>query len=147
MEELGHGPVSRLSRPIIKMGKRLGHQQEHNAVIYETALCAANRRGTKRKDVGLFGCQSLEDALWCLQSAPLLEDLAEWSHWSMVFEPEHGNLKAFLERNPGTEKYLDMIFPQLALKCLAIKSHALKCLASKCLVPTYQQNHSFCLTK
>ena len=49
----------------------------------------------------MFGSQRVDSALLCLQSAPLLEDLAEWSHWTMVFEPEHGDLKAFLERNLG----------------------------------------------
>ena len=61
----------------------------------------SRRNESKQKEVGLFGPQSLESALACLLSAPLLEDLAEWSHWTMVFEPEHGTLKAFLEKNPG----------------------------------------------
>ena len=55
----------------------------------------------KKQQVGLLGTQSLERALGCLNSAPLLEDLAEWTHWDVVFEPEHGDLKSFIESGPG----------------------------------------------
>ncbi|XP_038073872.1 uncharacterized protein LOC119741972 [Patiria miniata] len=126
VEELGHGPVNRLSQQIIKMAATVNQPEEQNAVIYETALCASNRRNeSKHKEVGLFGSQSLESALACLASAPLLEDLAEWSHWSMVFEPEHGNLKAFLERNPGQS-----VSPPIEINALEVRPGVLLRLAT-----------------
>jgi len=46
--------------------------------------------------VGVRGHQSLQAALDCLRSAPLLEDLSEWSHWDLVFQPQFGKLSDFL---------------------------------------------------
>ncbi|XP_033634434.1 uncharacterized protein LOC117295789 isoform X1 [Asterias rubens] len=129
VEELGHGPVNRLSQPLIKMAATLGrhYQQDSNAVIYETALCAANRRNeSKNKEVGLFGSQRVDSALLCLQSAPLLEDLAEWSHWTMVFEPEHGDLKAFLESNLGLT-----LSPPIKINALEVRPGVLLRLATE----------------
>lgn len=52
--------------------------------------------------VGLLGPVTREDAVASLVSAPLLEDLAEWADWELVFEPQHGPLKEFIERHCGT---------------------------------------------
>ena len=46
--------------------------------------------------VGVLGHQSKQDALSRLKEAPLLEDLAEWSHWELVFQPQFGKLSDFL---------------------------------------------------
>ena len=51
--------------------------------------------------VGLLGQQSRDMALSCLQACPLLEDLEEWSQWAMVFQPEHGPLKTFVQKYGG----------------------------------------------
>ena len=51
-----------------------------------------------KQGVGVLGHQSREDALSCLQRAPLLEDLKQWSHWELVYQPQHGPLEAFLQR-------------------------------------------------
>ena len=48
--------------------------------------------------VGVLGHRTAEDALSCLQRAPLLEDLSSWSHWDLVFRPQLGNLRKFLEK-------------------------------------------------
>ena len=48
--------------------------------------------------VGILGHQSREDALSCLRKAPLLEDLRQWSHWELIYQPEHGDLEVFLQR-------------------------------------------------
>lgn len=53
-----------------------------------------------KQGVGILGHQSPEDALSCLQSAPLLEDLKQWSHWELVFQPQHGALEEFLQKQP-----------------------------------------------
>ena len=49
----------------------------------------------------MLGHQTRDAALACLQNCPLLEDLERWSHWSLVFEPQHGNLKDFLQKYGG----------------------------------------------
>ena len=51
--------------------------------------------------VGMLGHQTKEAAKICLHNCPLLEDLAEWSQWSLVFEPEHGKLKDFIQKYGG----------------------------------------------
>ena len=51
--------------------------------------------------VGIIGHQSKEKALCCLQQCPLLEDLAEWSHWDLVFRPELGDLREFVQKYGG----------------------------------------------
>ena len=50
-----------------------------------------------KNSVGVLGHQSREDALSCLQSAPLLEDLKQWSHWNLIYQPQHGRLEQFLQ--------------------------------------------------
>ena len=55
-----------------------------------------------RKDIhslakgDLLGPKSPNDALLCLKQAPLLEDLASWSHWDLVFAPYLGDIAVFL---------------------------------------------------
>ena len=53
------------------------------------------------RQVGILGHQTREQALACLQTCPLLDDLAEWSHWALVFEPELGGLKDFVQKYGG----------------------------------------------
>lgn len=48
--------------------------------------------------VGVLGHKTCHDAITCLKRAPLLEDLAYWSHWGLVFKPQHGELANFIER-------------------------------------------------
>lgn len=48
--------------------------------------------------VGVLGHKTSKDAVTCLKRAPLLEDLARWSHWDLVFKPQHGELAKFIER-------------------------------------------------
>lgn len=52
--------------------------------------------------VGLLGDVSREQAMASLLTAPLLEDLAEWSQWELVFQPNHGSLKQFIEKYCST---------------------------------------------
>lgn len=62
---------------------------------------------TGRQEVGILGHRSKEQALICLQNCPLLEDLGEWSQWNLVFEPELGNLKDFIQKY-GSVKVLNL---------------------------------------
>jgi hypothetical protein len=49
--------------------------------------------------LGMLGSQKTEDAKNCLLNCPILEDLAEWSNWGLVFEPEFGCLRGFIKDN------------------------------------------------
>ena len=51
--------------------------------------------------VGMLGHQTKDAAKICLHNCPLLEDLAEWSQWGLIFEPEHGKLKDFIQKYGG----------------------------------------------
>ncbi|XP_078467254.1 LOW QUALITY PROTEIN: uncharacterized protein LOC144730360 [Lampetra planeri] len=101
---LGHGPVANLVKLVQKAkpgGSSGGGDAHRCAVLYETALCARDSRQDfllERVTVGLQGDVGEEQALRCLLGAPLLEDLATWSHWELLFEPQLGALKKFIER-------------------------------------------------
>lgn len=56
------------------------------------------------KTVGVLGHQSRDEALSCLENAPLLEDLSEWTHWELVFQSKFGSLSDFLLGKSSTEK-------------------------------------------
>ena len=45
---------------------------------------------------GILGQQTRQDALRCLQSAPLLANLFVWSNWELVYQPTCGSLHEFL---------------------------------------------------
>lgn len=55
-----------------------------------------------KQKTGILGHMTKEKALICLQNCPLLEDLHEWSQWDVVFEPELGHLKDFIQKYGGT---------------------------------------------
>ena len=44
-----------------------------------------------------LGSFTREQAIACLKSAPILENLATWSCWEAVFAPDFGDLKSFLK--------------------------------------------------
>ena len=50
---------------------------------------------------GVMGHITREQALVCLQNCPLLADLAEWSHWDVVFRPALKDLKDFIQKHGG----------------------------------------------
>ena len=51
--------------------------------------------------VGILGHQTRDAAMFCLHNCPLLENLADWSEWGLVFEPEMGKLKDFVQKYGG----------------------------------------------
>jgi len=63
-------------------------------------LCYRLTGGSDSK-VGILGHQTRDAAKTCLHNCPLLEDMASWSQWSLVFEPEHGKLKDFIQKHGG----------------------------------------------
>ncbi|KAK3589090.1 hypothetical protein CHS0354_017428 [Potamilus streckersoni] len=101
VQQLGHGNISRLQAAADKPGK---HQSRDFTVFYEAALVTnSGSVSQSTSQVGILGHQSREAALNCLHNCPLLEDLAEWSQWQLVFEPEHGRLKDFIQKHGGTK--------------------------------------------
>lgn len=51
------------------------------------------------RSVGVLGPTTREKALACLQNCPLLADMAEWSHWDLVFKPQLKDLKDFIQKH------------------------------------------------
>ncbi|KAL3859495.1 hypothetical protein ACJMK2_009714 [Sinanodonta woodiana] len=101
VQHLGHGNISRLLAAADKPGK---HLSRDFTVFYEAALVTnSGSKSQSTLQVGILGHQSREAALICLHNCPLLEDLAEWSQWKLVFEPEHGKLKDFIQKYGGTK--------------------------------------------
>ncbi|KAG7491801.1 hypothetical protein MATL_G00007700 [Megalops atlanticus] len=96
--ELGYGPLQNLVANVRRQ-KSLSDIDKASLVRYESPLFVKDSRGCVEETVGLLGPVSREDAIASLLSAPLLEDLSEWSEWELVFEPQHGPLKDFIERN------------------------------------------------
>lgn len=64
--------------------------------LYPLLLNGGTNLQEAKQGVGVLGHQNREDALSCLQKAPLLEDLKEWSHWELVYQPQLGPLETFL---------------------------------------------------
>ena len=54
--------------------------------------------------VGRLGHQSCDDALHCLSTAPLLEDLKEWTHWDLIYAAIHGDLSDFIQKQASSKK-------------------------------------------
>ncbi|XP_025076268.1 uncharacterized protein LOC112553340 isoform X4 [Pomacea canaliculata] len=97
--QLGYGNITRLTASAEKPGK---HHSKGYHVLFEAALCGKSSGSVcGKREVGILGSQTKEAALACLQSCPLLEDLENWSHWSLVFEPQHGRLRDFLQKYGG----------------------------------------------
>lgn len=68
---------------------------------------------------GVSGFQGRRDALACLQTAPLLEDLERWTHWELIYEPTLGKLSEFLQKEavlaPDSEQIAALELPTGAL--------------------------------
>ena len=60
--------------------------------------CRGVGAASGERSVGVLGEQSRDTALLCLHNCPLLGDLEAWSHWNLVFKPQHGDLKDFVQK-------------------------------------------------
>ncbi|KAL3860253.1 hypothetical protein ACJMK2_010402, partial [Sinanodonta woodiana] len=99
VHHLGHGNISHLQTAADKHGR---HQTRDFTVFFEAAMTSyVGPSSQSSTQVGILGHQSRDAALICLHNCPILEDLAEWSLWKLVFEPEHGKLKDFLQKYGG----------------------------------------------
>ncbi|XP_059892948.1 uncharacterized protein wu:fj29h11 isoform X3 [Gadus macrocephalus] len=107
--DLGFGPLKTLA-DLVKRQRDLLGGGACVQVHYETALFAKHSSTTDvcGASVGLLGEVSQDQALACLLSCPLLEDLEQWSQWEVVFRPVHGPLKDFIERNAAVPANSDL---------------------------------------
>lgn len=69
-----------------------------NVTFIHTLNCSRENQPASSSDesTGALGYFTKEEAVKCLKAAPLLENLATWSCWDVVFEPEFGDLKSFI---------------------------------------------------
>ena len=102
-QELGCGKIPRLLTdlkrgPQATAGVQGGHAIAYlSPVIMNSKLRRSSAQGQGHsKSVGVLGHQSKDEALNRLQDVPLLEDLSEWTHWQLVFQPQFGSLSDFL---------------------------------------------------
>lgn len=100
-QELGCGSASKLITDYQNL-QTSGGLSRGSTIAYLSPLII-NSRFEKRNagnipvhSVGVLGDKSRSDAISCLESAPLLENLYEWSHWSSVFQPQLGKLSDFM---------------------------------------------------
>uniref|UniRef100_W5MY83 Wu:fj29h11 n=1 Tax=Lepisosteus oculatus TaxID=7918 RepID=W5MY83_LEPOC len=140
--ELGYGSLSTLV-VLVQRQKQQSNGIHASPVRYEAPLFAREARSSwteANESVGLLGPQSIGNALACLLSAPLLEDLSEWSQWELVFEPEHGNLKDFIEKNAGDLVALE-VKPGILLRVTNFTSPQLFAEAATALDPIDTAGH------
>ncbi|XDV25913.1 hypothetical protein PO909_029739, partial [Leuciscus waleckii] len=89
-QELGHGPLGCLVK-----------NAATSVVLYECPLMPDGSGECVSDTVGLLGEVSRHQACVCLRSAPLLQDLQEWSQWELVFQPNLGPIKDFIHKHCG----------------------------------------------
>lgn len=104
--DLGYGSCTNLLKKAEDHKKKMARLNTPS-IVYEAALV---RHEPDTKDSGnstleahsggVLGYMSKEDAIAAIQSTPLLEDVARWTHWDEVFGGDVsrlGDLKSFLE--------------------------------------------------
>ena len=100
-QELGYGSIQKLISNSQKFPSSTGGN--HHTIAYLSPLLLNSKKAEDKSShaltsdcVGILGHQSRNNAFDCLAAAPLLEDLGEWSHWELVFQPQFGSLSNFL---------------------------------------------------
>ncbi|XP_067225099.1 uncharacterized protein wu:fj29h11 isoform X1 [Chanodichthys erythropterus] len=117
--ELGHGPLGCLLN-YTQRQKELSGDAVTSAVRYECPLMPASSWECVADTVGLLGEVSRDQARASLLSAPLLQDLQEWSQWELVFQPNHGPLKDFIDKYCGKTELLALeVSPGVLLRVTA----------------------------
>jgi len=69
-----------------------------------------------------MGHVTREQALVCLQNCPLLADLAEWSHWDVVFRPALNELSDFVHKHGGVYQCTMLGNPALSMSLLSSRN-------------------------
>ncbi|KAL0984014.1 hypothetical protein UPYG_G00135910 [Umbra pygmaea] len=104
--DLGLGPLKALVG-LVQRQRDLSLGGGLSQVCYEVSLLPRDTSsisgvGEAQQAVGLLGDISQSQALFCLLSCPLLDDLVQWSQWELVFRPHHGSIKDFIDKNAAT---------------------------------------------
>ncbi|KAK7134163.1 hypothetical protein R3I93_017539 [Phoxinus phoxinus] len=103
--ELGHGPLGCLVN-YTQRQKDLSGDAAASVVRYECPLMPDGSGECVSDTVGLLGEVSREQACVCLLAAPLLQDLQEWTQWELVFQPNLGPIKDFIDKHCGKTELL-----------------------------------------
>ena len=82
-----------------------GLEKRNATYLYSLAIGTDKSDSQRTEEVpkleegtGSLGHFRKEDVISCLDAAPLLENLALWSNWDQVFEPQFGDMKSFLSK-------------------------------------------------
>uniref|UniRef100_A0A4W4ERA0 HTH OST-type domain-containing protein n=1 Tax=Electrophorus electricus TaxID=8005 RepID=A0A4W4ERA0_ELEEL len=120
--ELGYGPLRTLA-DFARRQRELCGGGTAACVRYECPLLPKNPGEGLPDTVGLLGELSRDQAVASLLSAPLLQDLSEWSQWALVFQPSHGPLKDFIEKYCGNTDLLALeVSPGVLLRITTLTS-------------------------
>ncbi|XP_077101777.1 uncharacterized protein LOC143753264 isoform X1 [Siphateles boraxobius] len=103
--ELGHGPLGCLVNYTQRQKDLIGDSAA-SVVRYECPLMPDGSGECVSDTVGLLGEVGRDQACVCLLSAPLLQDLQEWSQWELVFRPSLGPIKDFIDKHCGKTELL-----------------------------------------
>lgn len=85
-------------------------RQEHPSsdipvVAYQIPLLVDRKDSHSLAKGDILGPKTPNDALLYLKQAPLLEDLASWSHWDLVFASSLGDITMFLNTHAKGSVY------------------------------------------
>ncbi|XP_060717612.1 uncharacterized protein wu:fj29h11 [Tachysurus vachellii] len=139
--ELGYGKLRTLA-DFARRQKELCDGASASAVRYECPLLHKEPEDMLVESVGLLGDKTREQAVASLLSAPLLEDLTEWSQWQLVFQPNHGTLKDFIDKYCGNTDLLALeVSPGVLLRITSITGDKLFSEATQALDPAGTAGH------
>ncbi|MCI4384121.1 hypothetical protein PGIGA_G00034980 [Pangasianodon gigas] len=139
--ELGYGKLRTLA-DFAKRQKELCDGASSSVVRYECPLLPKEPEDMLVETVGLLGDVSREQAVASLLSAPLLEDLAEWSQWELVFQPNHGPLKHFVDKYCSNTDLLALeVSPGVLLRITSITGDKFFSEAAQALDPAGTAGH------
>ncbi|XP_072524200.1 uncharacterized protein [Salminus brasiliensis] len=139
--ELGCGQL----RSLLDFAKRqseLSGGAISSCIRYECPLLPKDPGDGFGETVGLLGEVNREQAVASLLSAPLLQDLREWSQWELVFQPNHGPLKDFIDKYCGKTDLLALeVSPGVLLRITTATSDKLFSEAAQTLDPVGTAGH------
>ena len=109
-------------------------QEKRNATYLYSLSIGTDKSDSQRTEeapklkegTGSLGHFTKEDVISCLDAAPLLENLARWSNWDRVFEPQFGDMKSFLSKQDKIQ-VLDISRDEFLKISLDATAEDLKC--------------------
>ena len=120
VEALQCGTVEKLLTDALQQRQTTGTP----AIAYQVPLLVDKEDSQSILQHGLLGPQTPNDALCCLKQAPMLEDLAYWSHWDLVYAPYLGDLGKFLTTHARDSVYALELSPGRLVRIEATSSVA-----------------------